>query len=82
MRSVGAYEAKTHLPRLLHEVAEGQAVTITKHGVPVAKLVSPDAIRPRDVRAVIEALQEFRRGKTLGETAVGELIREGLVDKT
>jgi prevent-host-death family protein len=36
MRQIGAYEAKTHLPRLLGEGAEGEAITITKHGVPVA----------------------------------------------
>ncbi len=34
MKSVGAYEAKTHLPELLSEVAAGQSVVITKHGVP------------------------------------------------
>ena len=41
MRSIGAYEAKTHLPRLLDEVAKGERITITKHGVPVAILVPP-----------------------------------------
>ena len=29
MRSVGAYEAKTHLPRLLDEVAAGETITLT-----------------------------------------------------
>ncbi|WP_420448310.1 type II toxin-antitoxin system Phd/YefM family antitoxin [Candidatus Palauibacter sp.] len=39
MDSVGAYEAKTHLPRLLRRVMEGESVTITKHGRPIARLV-------------------------------------------
>ena len=39
MREIGAYEAKTHLPRLLDEVEAGQSITITKHGRPVAQLV-------------------------------------------
>lgn len=39
MLTVGAYDAKTHLPRLLDEVSAGQTVVITKHGRPVAKLV-------------------------------------------
>ena len=39
MRTIGAYEAKTHLPRLLDEVAGGAIITITKHGQPVAVLV-------------------------------------------
>ena len=39
MRTVGSYEAKTHLPALLGRVAKGETITITKHGKPVAKLV-------------------------------------------
>jgi len=77
MRTVGAYEAKTHLPRLLDEVARGETITITKHGVPVAKLVPPDEAVRRDVGEVIEALREFRKGKTFGGTSIRELIEEG-----
>ena len=54
MRQVGAYEAKTHLPRLLDEVAQGESITITKHGVPVARLVPPEQSQSVDVRTVIE----------------------------
>ena len=39
MITVGAFEAKTHLSRLLDQVAAGEEVTITKHGKPVARLV-------------------------------------------
>jgi prevent-host-death family protein len=35
---IGAYEAKTHLPRLLREVAAGKSFTITVRGKPVAEL--------------------------------------------
>ena len=44
--TVGAFEAKTHLSRLLEDVARGKIVTITKHGRPVAVLAPPDAVRP------------------------------------
>ena len=37
--TVGAFEAKTHLSELLARVEEGEEVTITKHGRPVARLV-------------------------------------------
>ncbi len=77
MRTVGAYEAKTHLPRLLDEVARGETITITKHGVPVARLVPPEDVRRRDVGEAIEALREFRKGKTLGGMSIRELIEEG-----
>ena len=36
MRRFGAYEAQTHLPKILDEVAQGEAITITKHGVAIA----------------------------------------------
>lgn len=38
MKTVGASEAKTHLARLLEEVAAGETITITKRGRPVARL--------------------------------------------
>ena len=37
--TVGAFEAKTHLSELLARAEEGEEVTITKHGRPVARLV-------------------------------------------
>ncbi|MDP9369321.1 MAG: type II toxin-antitoxin system prevent-host-death family antitoxin, partial [Chloroflexota bacterium] len=71
--------AKTHLPRLLDEVAAGETITITKHGVPVAKLVPPDGAKPADVGRAIDAINEFRRTRkvTLGGLTIRELIEEG-----
>jgi prevent-host-death family protein len=43
------HEAKTHLSRLLDQVAEGEEIVIAKAGVPVARLVPvqpPLAARP------------------------------------
>lgn len=77
MRTVGAYEAKTHLPRLLDEVARGKAITITKHGVPIAMLVPAPEARRKNVREVIRGLREFRKGRTLGGLTIHELIEEG-----
>lgn len=77
MRSIGAYEAKTHLPRLLDEVEKGERITITKHGRPVAVLVPPDAVPARDVDALLERMHEFRRGNRLNGLSIRELIDEG-----
>lgn len=41
IREVGALEAKTHLSRLLDEVAGGETIYITKHGKRVAELRPP-----------------------------------------
>ncbi len=46
-KSVGVHEAKTHLSRLLEDVAAGEEVTITRRGEPVARLVAPEVRRKR-----------------------------------
>jgi prevent-host-death family protein len=80
MKSVGSYEAKTHLPRLLSRVEKGETITITKRGRPVAVLSPVQAPPHRDVRAVIEAMLAYRNqhGPTLGDNlTVREMIEEG-----
>jgi prevent-host-death family protein len=77
MRRVGAYEAKTHLPRLLDEVAAGETITITKHGVPVAVLVPPAGASRAGVRDAIAGLRAFRSSHPLGSVTIRELIDEG-----
>ncbi|OGA48763.1 MAG: antitoxin [Betaproteobacteria bacterium RIFCSPLOWO2_12_FULL_62_58] len=39
MGTVNIHEAKTHLSRLVEEVAEGAEIVIAKNGVPRARLV-------------------------------------------
>ena len=74
MSTVSAYEAKTHLAALLQRAADGDAVTITKHGRPVARLV-PVGHR-RDLAALTAEMRAFRDG--VGEPLpVRELIDEG-----
>ncbi|HLF09527.1 MAG TPA: type II toxin-antitoxin system prevent-host-death family antitoxin [Dehalococcoidia bacterium] len=78
-RTVGAYEAKTKLPQLLDEVAMGNTVTITKHGVPVAQLVPYPKKKLRDLKKVIEEFEEWQAQQniTLGGITIRELIEEG-----
>jgi prevent-host-death family protein len=76
MSEVGAYEAKTHLPKLLERVRQGERITITRHGVPVAHLVPVSGSQSEPVARIIQELREFRRGRHLGG-AVKELIEEG-----
>jgi prevent-host-death family protein len=74
--TVGSYEAKTQLPRLLARVADGETITITKHGVPVAVLapVSPQELI--DVDDAVTGLREFRAQHPL-DISIRELIDEG-----
>lgn len=77
MRTVGSYEAKTHLPRLLDEVEKGERITITKHGRPVAVLIPPGLGRVADADALVQRIRELRRGNRLNGLSIRELIDEG-----
>lgn len=79
MKTVGAYEAKTHLSALLDEVAQGETITITRHGVPVAQLCPPNGVAKPEIDRIIEDWREFRRREniTLGGISIRELIEEG-----
>jgi prevent-host-death family protein len=78
METVGSFEAKTHLPQLLERAAKGEEFTITKHGKPVARLVPPLAAKSApDVRRAVEAMKQFRKGRTLGGLSFREMIDEG-----
>ena len=82
MTKVGAYEAKTHLPKLLDRVKKGERFVITKHGQPIAELVPIAANDPERAKKAIADLKELRAA--LGQRGVrlkdllgkGESIRD------
>jgi prevent-host-death family protein len=39
VETIGAFEARTHLPALLDRVAKGEKIIITRRGIPAAVLV-------------------------------------------
>lgn len=78
MKQLGAYEAKTHLSRLLDEVERGESYAITKHGRPVAWLVPVASGRTgMTVTEAIEGLRRFRVGRRLGGVSLRELVNDG-----
>ena len=77
METVGAYEAKTHLPKLLERVLKGERITITKHGVPVAVLQPPDPAKNVDTKSVILELRKFRDAHCLDGISIRAMIDEG-----
>lgn len=74
--TVGAYEAKTHLPRLLDQVERGETITITKHGRAVARLVPVD-LHGADRDETITALRSARVGARRGTESIRGMIDEG-----
>jgi prevent-host-death family protein len=67
MSSIGAFEAKTHFAQLLERAERGEAITITRRGRPVARLVpigpGHDVAAARAAADRLRALaREFRAG--------------------
>ncbi|MBM5820510.1 MAG: type II toxin-antitoxin system prevent-host-death family antitoxin [Cyanobacteria bacterium K_DeepCast_150m_m2_101] len=75
--SIGAFEAKAQLSRLLRAVEQGEHFTITVRGKPVADLVPHRAASSEGLAAAIEALQAFPRIRGVGDADVASFIEEG-----
>ncbi len=65
MQTLGAFEAKTHLSSLLDRVAKGESFTITKHGMPVARLMPVAEHAPQRVAAAIDRMETLSSSLTL-----------------
>ena len=77
MKTVGAFEAKTHLNELLQRASKGETIQITRRGTPVAKLSPPDSSQKEDARSLAASIRRLHRGATLGKLSIRELIDEG-----
>lgn len=69
MKSVAVFEAKNRFSELVSAVEHGEEITITRHGNPVARLVSfaaPGQAPAGQRERVLRALQRLR---SLGKTA-------------
>jgi prevent-host-death family protein len=76
VKEVGVYDAKTRLTRLLDEVEQGETITITRHGRPVAQLVPIGTQRAR-IEQTIKEFKEFAKAHPLKGITIRELIEEG-----
>lgn len=74
---IGAYDAKTHLPKLLERVRRGERFVITKHGRPVAEL-GPVVVRdPESIRMALEQLRRGREALARRGVRVSRLLQKG-----
>ena len=82
MQAIAVYEAKNRFSEMIAAVEHGEEITITRHGMPVARLVAigttePPALAQR--QRVASALQQLRAvgaGSELGCT-VQQAIQAG-----
>jgi prevent-host-death family protein len=76
IKTVGAYEAKTHLAELLDQVAKGREIIITRRAKPVARLVPINpAHAGKEIFAQIRAFR-MRHRLPKGETT-RDLVQAG-----
>ena len=62
MREYGVYEAKTKLADLIKQVQQGERVTITNRGEPVADLVPSAGRATQQTKEAIAAIKAMRVG--------------------
>ncbi len=73
MKRIGAYEAKTHLPRLLKEVGEGETFVITKHDAPVAILGPVEGPAGSSTAQVLKSIERLR-AQIKAQASVEEIV--------
>lgn len=76
MKEVGAFEARKHLARLLDRVAQGESLTITRRGKPVARLVPVAGDHERALEAAARIF-ERRHVKLAPVTELMKTVHEG-----
>lgn len=75
---LGIHEARTHFAKLLTRVEQGEEITITRRGVPVARLIPiQQRTTPEQRREAIEAMRRIAERNTLGGLRIKDLIAEG-----
>ena len=77
MDTIGAFEAKTHLPQLLERVARGESLTITKHGKPVAHLIPVDSSRKQAREAAARIIERRRNIEQVSLKQLLSTVHEG-----
>jgi prevent-host-death family protein len=76
--TLGVSEAKARFPDLLKLVEAGNEFTITKRGVPIARLVPvKKVLSVAERRRAIARLQKISGGLSLGGLKIRDLIEEG-----
>jgi antitoxin (DNA-binding transcriptional repressor) of toxin-antitoxin stability system len=76
---VGTFHAKTHFSQLLKRVARGEEITITRHDLPVARLVPAGRPSPRRCGRRFRQMDALRQSlpESRDQTGLKFLIDEG-----
>ena len=78
MRSVGMFETKTHLTKLIKEVESGEELCITNRGKSVAFLVPVEKYYQAKFNNAFQKLNDLKKRVPLGDVEmIQELKTEG-----
>jgi antitoxin (DNA-binding transcriptional repressor) of toxin-antitoxin stability system len=80
MKTIGAFEAKTHLSRILREVElNKEEIIIQKHNRTVACIVpcNSPVKKHSDAVDIISGFKEIRKNVSVSQTSITELINDG-----
>ena len=80
--TIGAFDAKTRLSELLDRVENGEVITITRHGVPIAKLEPFVAeVNRQQAQRALQALIDLRAEFLAGDPGLSlEELRSAIAD--
>lgn len=77
MKTIGAFEAKTHLSELLDQVQAGEEITITRHGSPAAVLMPVQMAARLSHPEIIAGLRALRQQIRPDSLSVQDMVRAG-----
>jgi len=77
MSEIGAYEARTHLAKLLDRVEQGEHFVITRHGRAVAELTPVGKWKEQSIRRAIAELHTLRDELARRGVRTRDLLRNG-----
>jgi prevent-host-death family protein len=78
--TIGSYEAKTHLPKMLRQVQAGQVFDISVRGVTVARLIPVEPPQQRRLESTNKMRDFLRSQRVMGAgegVDLAALIDEG-----
>ncbi len=77
MVKIGIYEARIHWSEMINRVANGEEITITRRGRPVAKLIPANDSGKASVAEAIAELHRFRSKHKLRGLSIKKMIEKG-----
>lgn len=77
MRTIGAFEAKTHLSEILEKASQGEETLITRRGIPIAKIIPVEKDSLGMKSNLLQEFKQLRKKLTLGDFYWRDLRDEG-----